>query len=112
MGAANVVVSRPVPAKRRIVSKTRRVTAPMRLGSSDIRLSIGHTLNPVEQGMKVIVRGDGWGGGHGTYNATVTEADDLTFTVVRERNSVWEETHVLRALCVMPDGDSHKRRRR
>merc|ERR1711879_1113858 len=95
LAAAKVVVARRVPAKGRIVSKAPKVAAPMRMGSCDIRLSIGHTLSPVEQGMKVIVQGDGWGGGQGSYTATVTEADAQTFTVVRD--GVWEETHVLRA---------------
>jgi len=60
-------------------------------------------------GSLVKVRGDGWGGGRGEYTATVTEADELTFTVIRQNGEKWEETHVLREHCSRaPEG---KRRR-
>lgn len=60
----------------------------------------GHTLRPKEMGQRIAVIGDGWGGGEGGYEAVVTEADNLTYTVVvlsGERQ--WEETHVLRKCC-------------
>merc|ERR1712190_513154 len=37
------------------------------------------------------------GNGDGGYEAVVTEADDITFTVVSV--TTWEETHVLRSCC-------------
>eukprot|EP00927_Polykrikos_kofoidii_P000642 TRINITY_DN10236_c0_g1_i1.p1 TRINITY_DN10236_c0_g1~~TRINITY_DN10236_c0_g1_i1.p1 ORF type:complete len:1194 (-),score=224.56 TRINITY_DN10236_c0_g1_i1:87-3668(-) len=62
---------------------------------------VGHTLRPVEQGAIVRVLGDGWGGGKGSYRATVTEADFFTFTVVAAEDAPrpWEQTHVLRERC-------------
>mmetsp|Transcript_113473 Transcript_113473/g.321104 ORF Transcript_113473/g.321104 Transcript_113473/m.321104 type:complete len:236 (-) Transcript_113473:60-767(-) len=63
---------------------------------------------PEELGQHVAVVGDGWGGhatgclsdvaGAGGYEAIVTEADELTFTVVALGS--WEETHVLRSRCI------------
>mmetsp|Transcript_40773 Transcript_40773/g.110293 ORF Transcript_40773/g.110293 Transcript_40773/m.110293 type:complete len:352 (-) Transcript_40773:194-1249(-) len=51
-------------------------------------------------GSQVKVRGDGWGGGRGVYEATVTEADEQTFTVVyKNARGKWEETCVLRDHC-------------
>lgn len=53
-------------------------------------------------GCKIRVRGDGWGGGAGEYEGTVTEADDHSFTVIfRNDNKKWEETHVLRQYCTV-----------
>jgi len=71
-----------------------------------IRASIGHILAPAEQGSTVLVQGDGWGGGNGTYLATITEADAQTFTVIR--HGAWDETHVLREHCCVRSraGDS------
>jgi hypothetical protein len=70
------------------------------------RAAIGHTLAPAEQGLMVWVQGDGWGGGSGTYLATVTEADEQTFTIIR-RGGCWVEAHVLRELCrLCPRGES------
>eukprot|EP00928_Gymnodinium_smaydae_P012913 TRINITY_DN14716_c0_g1_i1.p1 TRINITY_DN14716_c0_g1~~TRINITY_DN14716_c0_g1_i1.p1 ORF type:complete len:786 (+),score=139.95 TRINITY_DN14716_c0_g1_i1:84-2441(+) len=82
-----------------------QVPPARRANSSIIRQSIGHTLAPAEQGATVRVRGDGWGGGLGHFLATVTEADELTFTVIRRGQLAagWEETHVLRSSCeVLP----------
>eukprot|EP00746_Dinoflagellata_sp_MGD_P144656 gnl/MRDRNA2_/MRDRNA2_77367_c0_seq1.p1 gnl/MRDRNA2_/MRDRNA2_77367_c0~~gnl/MRDRNA2_/MRDRNA2_77367_c0_seq1.p1 ORF type:complete len:646 (-),score=99.59 gnl/MRDRNA2_/MRDRNA2_77367_c0_seq1:36-1910(-) len=63
-------------------------------------ITIGHTLQPQEQGSTIIVRGDGWGGGEGSYKAVVTEADEKTFTIIPITGSTqWTETHVLRELC-------------
>lgn len=59
--------------------------------------------NPKELGQRVAVAGDGWGNGEGGYEAVVTEADDLTFTVISV--NTWEETHVLRSCCI-PVGSS------
>eukprot|EP00930_Biecheleria_cincta_P043262 TRINITY_DN29720_c0_g1_i1.p1 TRINITY_DN29720_c0_g1~~TRINITY_DN29720_c0_g1_i1.p1 ORF type:complete len:313 (+),score=70.44 TRINITY_DN29720_c0_g1_i1:78-1016(+) len=51
-------------------------------------------------GCKIRVKGDGWGGGGGEYEGTVTQADELSFTVIfRNDNKKWEETHVLRRYC-------------
>merc|ERR1712107_273925 len=75
-----------------------------RTRTSEIRETIGHNLAPPEQGMKVRVLGDGWGGGSGAYLATITEADSSTFTVIRsefvDQARCWEETHVLREKCI------------
>merc|ERR1712176_1750923 len=76
-----------------------------RTRSSEIREGIGHSLSPPEQGVKVRVIGDGWGGGSGEYLATITEADGSTFTVIRCKKpsgdaGAWEETHVLRENCI------------
>lgn len=55
---------------------------------------------PPELGSLVSVSGDGWGGGSGAFLAMVTEADNLTFTVIRQDTPRrWEETHVLREHC-------------
>jgi len=77
----------------------------------------GHSLMPLERDAPVIVRGDGWGGGSGEYLATITEADEFTFTVIRaaegEDESAWEETHVLREhATVLPTWPAGKKRRR
>jgi len=61
---------------------------------------------PKEQGHCVAVIGDGWGNGQGGYQAIVTEADDLTFTVVMvDSAGRWEETHVLKSCCILLDGE-------
>mmetsp|Transcript_41471 Transcript_41471/g.61910 ORF Transcript_41471/g.61910 Transcript_41471/m.61910 type:complete len:109 (+) Transcript_41471:1-327(+) len=87
----------------------------VRSQTSDIRRTLGHMLSPPEQGCLVCVRGDGWGGGHGEFTGTITEADEFTFTVVRHaaRGVAWEETHVLREHCaVLPaEAPCEKRRR-
>lgn len=63
------------------------------------------TSRPKEMGYCVAVVGDGWGNGDGGYQATVTEADDLTFTVVRvDSAGRWEETHVLKSCCILLEG--------
>ncbi|CAE8642462.1 unnamed protein product, partial [Polarella glacialis] len=71
---------------------------PPKRALRDLRAALGHSLSPPERGREVQVTGDGWGGGSGTYGAIVTEADDLTFTVIRTGG--WEETHVLREHCI------------
>jgi len=59
-----------------------------------------------ERGHCVAVIGDGWGSGDGGYQAIVTEADDLTFTVViPDPAGRWEETHVLRSCCILLEGE-------
>jgi len=70
---------------------------------------VGHTLKPAELGEEVFVLGDGWGGGEGCYPATVTEADDFTFTVIATESAPtpWMQAHVLRRHCV-PRGASGK----
>lgn len=90
--------------------------SPPRLQGTTFKAPIASTtskasLNPRKMnkdvGIRVAVVGDGWGGivskvggngGVGGYEAVVTEADDLTFTVVAV--GCWEETHVLRACCI------------
>mmetsp|Transcript_66950 Transcript_66950/g.117314 ORF Transcript_66950/g.117314 Transcript_66950/m.117314 type:complete len:489 (+) Transcript_66950:72-1538(+) len=62
----------------------------------------------LEMGTKVKVCGDGWGGGSGDYLATVTEADSLTFTVIRQVGEKWEETHVLRTHCTIVGGGASR----
>jgi len=88
------------PAAKRDVDEVRK--SPARLDTK----SMGHTLRPAQQGQRVLVSGDGWGGG-GTskYEAIVTEADDFTFTVVAVAGS-WAETHVLQKHCVAVQGES------
>ncbi|CAJ1439641.1 unnamed protein product [Effrenium voratum] len=55
---------------------------------------------PAAAGHLVLVKGDGWGGGTGEYQATVVDADDLSLTVVyRGDDKSWKETHVLREHC-------------
>lgn len=62
---------------------------------------VGHTLRPVELGEAVLVEGDGWGGGRGSYRATVVEADRYTYTVVASKCAPepWKQAHVLRRCC-------------
>lgn len=63
--------------------------------------TIGHTLQPPQQGLRVAVVGDGWGGRNGGYEAVVTEADRFTFTVVATSgNNAWTESHVLKEHCI------------
>jgi len=63
------------------------------------------TSRPKEMGSRVAVIGDGWGNGNGGYQAVVTEADDLTFTVVMvDSAGRWEETHVLKTCCILLEG--------
>mmetsp|Transcript_55412 Transcript_55412/g.110137 ORF Transcript_55412/g.110137 Transcript_55412/m.110137 type:complete len:517 (-) Transcript_55412:189-1739(-) len=67
-----------------------------------------HTNRPKEQGRCVAVIGNGWGDGDGGYQAIVTEADDLTFTVVMvDSAGRWEETHVLKSCCILLEGEVH-----
>jgi len=72
----------------------------------------GHTLRPALMGCHVVVVGDGWGGpapGSG-YEAVVTEADNLTFTVVAVGgDEAWKETHVLQEYCVPVVGSPLKK---
>ncbi|CAE7381082.1 hcs1 [Symbiodinium sp. CCMP2456] len=91
------------PARRRIVGK-QRVPALSKNGSVLIRQSLGHTLRPPEAGFLVRVQGDGWGGrssGSASFLATITEADDDTYTVIRrgDCHGSWDETHVLKREC-------------
>jgi len=69
------------------------------------RTAIGHTLRPANQGRRVAVVGDGWGGGGDGdapgYEAMIIEADDLSFTVVALSGPMkWQETHVLQEHCI------------
>lgn len=73
---------------------------PLRSGSEIVRSSLGHSLRPAEQGCTVRVRGDGWGRLDGGYMATVTEADEFSFTVIRQGDH-WEESQVLREYCIL-----------
>jgi len=73
--------------------------------------ALHHSRTPPEQGARVQVQGDGWGSGEGSYEATVTESDDFTFSVRRKgQNSKWEETHVLRAHCTLLHNPAKRRR--
>jgi len=56
------------------------------------------TKGKQERGRRVSVIGDGWGGGHGDYTATVTDADEQTFSVIVE--STWAERCVLQKFCM------------
>lgn len=95
----------------------RRVSAPV--GGSIASQSPASVIAPRgaatddDLGTKVRVKGDGWGGGRGTYNATVTEADEFTFTVLIEKRNPerFEETHVLREHCTILSVSEAKRRR-
>lgn len=99
--AASLVAVRRGPRVRLVGKQPLHRTA-----TSVIRQEIGHMLRPPEMGSQVLVRGDGWGGGCGEYEATITEADALTFTVIRKRGRLWEETHVLRDHCsLQPDAE-------
>jgi len=72
----------------------------------DAALFMGHTLSPLQRGLRVAVIGDGWGQGLGKsgYEAIVTEADDFTYTVVALGGQCpWTETHVLKQYCVLLD---------
>lgn len=60
--------------------------------------TLGHTLSPAQQGLRVAVVGDGWGGREGGYEALVTEADHYTFTVIHKQS--WIESHVLKENCI------------
>mmetsp|Transcript_50156 Transcript_50156/g.112896 ORF Transcript_50156/g.112896 Transcript_50156/m.112896 type:complete len:316 (+) Transcript_50156:52-999(+) len=53
-------------------------------------------------GRQAVIRGDGWGAGQGQYIATVTEADDRTYTVVRKLAAKkFEEKVVLQEHCAL-----------
>eukprot|EP00927_Polykrikos_kofoidii_P075402 TRINITY_DN7157_c0_g1_i1.p1 TRINITY_DN7157_c0_g1~~TRINITY_DN7157_c0_g1_i1.p1 ORF type:complete len:511 (-),score=78.60 TRINITY_DN7157_c0_g1_i1:212-1681(-) len=63
-------------------------------------------------GRKVRVKGDGWGGGGtGHYDATVTEMDDLTYSIVflDVAKNRFEQTVVLREHC-LPVRESNDRK--
>lgn len=101
------------PTKAMTLPMANALAPPARSQSTVIRAAIGHMLSPTEQGWLVLVEGDGWGGGSGSYFGTVTEADANTFTVIRhgnhhgDRRMGWEETHVLRKHCrIRPRGAS------
>mmetsp|Transcript_77702 Transcript_77702/g.166591 ORF Transcript_77702/g.166591 Transcript_77702/m.166591 type:complete len:193 (-) Transcript_77702:37-615(-) len=94
---------------------TSAAAAPERMAAE--QLPTGHTLRPREMGQHVAVVGDGWGGGTGGYEAVITEADELTFTVIAISGEArWKETHVLRQCCIAvssgsggeADGDSER----
>lgn len=86
------------PAKTKAASPA---TSSARGASSKHLAATGHTLNPLQQGQRVAVIGDGWGGGEEGYEAVVTEADNFTFTVVAvSGNNTWTEFHVLRKHCI------------
>ena len=96
------------PTRRRIIGKQKvvhNVPALFKHSSALIRESLGHCLRPPEAGFLVRVKGDGWGGGSGgtSYLATVTEADALTYTVIRrgDCHGSWDETHVLKEECTI-----------
>eukprot|EP00933_Yihiella_yeosuensis_P017898 TRINITY_DN14875_c0_g8_i1.p1 TRINITY_DN14875_c0_g8~~TRINITY_DN14875_c0_g8_i1.p1 ORF type:complete len:130 (+),score=43.66 TRINITY_DN14875_c0_g8_i1:358-747(+) len=56
------------------------------------------------RGSKVMVQGDGWGGGTGEYEATIVDVDDATFNVIfRNDDKKFEETHVLKEHCMPKD---------
>jgi len=80
--------------------------------ASSSRRRPSEPLRPVV-GCKVMVKGDGWGGGTGEYKGTVIELDDITFSVVFQNDDKkWEETQVLREHCqVIESEEVHKRRR-
>ena len=96
-----------VPTRRRIVGKQSlyRVSPLSKASSVMIRETLGHVLRPPEAGFLVRVHGDGWGGplegGAVSYLATITEADAMTYTVVRrgDCHGSWDETHVLKKEC-------------
>jgi len=74
---------------------------------------LGHSLRPPELGMLARIIGDGWGGGDKRKRAegTITEADEFTFTViVKESDTKWTETHVLREHCVLIEGSKPTKR--
>eukprot|EP00747_Dinoflagellata_sp_TGD_P061152 gnl/TRDRNA2_/TRDRNA2_152386_c1_seq1.p1 gnl/TRDRNA2_/TRDRNA2_152386_c1~~gnl/TRDRNA2_/TRDRNA2_152386_c1_seq1.p1 ORF type:complete len:482 (+),score=110.89 gnl/TRDRNA2_/TRDRNA2_152386_c1_seq1:156-1448(+) len=100
----------PRPSPSRVeadpAEKRRRTAAPdaPEVRAEDMqRAALGHKLRPQERGQRVVVVGDGWGGGGKKgYEAIVTEADDFTFTVVSTGGDTpWTETHVLKEHCVM-----------
>ena len=101
--ASPVAPVRKSHLKRRLVGKqtVRQAGGLPRLASTVVRARLGHLLQPAERGFLVRVHGDGWGGGTGSYLATVTEADTQTFTVIRRGDCYgsWDETHVLKTCC-------------
>eukprot|EP00930_Biecheleria_cincta_P055345 TRINITY_DN41671_c0_g1_i1.p1 TRINITY_DN41671_c0_g1~~TRINITY_DN41671_c0_g1_i1.p1 ORF type:complete len:1181 (+),score=252.15 TRINITY_DN41671_c0_g1_i1:81-3623(+) len=93
-----LVGKQPLEEHPQKVRKQLESHPPLRSGSEIVRSSLGHFLQPSEQGCTVRVWGDGWGGRGDGYLATVTEADASSFTVIRQGGH-WEETHVLREHC-------------
>jgi len=82
------------PAPKR-PPKRQRNSAPAAVGTAAPAGEFSTT-----PGSRVKVKGDGWGSGTGEYVGTITEVEDLTFTVVFERSpDKWEETYVLREHC-------------
>lgn len=83
------------------------VASPARSRRSPVQGFVAKSFTPAELGEQVRVFGDGWGGGTGSYLATVTEGDNLTFTVIRTSvdptctsgPDAWQETHVLQEHC-------------
>ncbi|CAE8623790.1 unnamed protein product, partial [Polarella glacialis] len=71
---------------------------PRRQREDDVEDSAGTAINI---GSQVRVKGDGWGGGFGEYDGTVTEQDELSLTVIFKsvETKKWEETQVLREHC-------------
>jgi len=75
--------------------------------SASAASALGHTLSPLQQGLRVAVLGDGWGSREGGYEAVVTEADHYTFTVIATSGkSLWAENHVLKEHCIFLAEDS------
>eukprot|EP00930_Biecheleria_cincta_P083755 TRINITY_DN73265_c0_g1_i1.p1 TRINITY_DN73265_c0_g1~~TRINITY_DN73265_c0_g1_i1.p1 ORF type:complete len:933 (+),score=129.29 TRINITY_DN73265_c0_g1_i1:208-2799(+) len=101
---------RPAPSvdEQNIVARVRTaVASPVRSWHCPVPVTLSQSIRPAELGEQVRVFGDGWGGGSGSYLATVTEGDHLTFTVIRTSvdppcttgPNAWQETHVLREHC-------------
>ncbi|CAJ1385932.1 unnamed protein product [Effrenium voratum] len=132
LAKAEVKASSSATPKRRLNGKTppaRPVATPARGRGRPSRPSVssaeklkrpqklkelgGHTLQPRQQGCRVRVAGDGWGGPGDSYEAIITEADSSTFTVVAVSGpSTWKETHVLQDCCVILETPAGKVRTR
>uniref|UniRef100_A0A7S1ANN9 Uncharacterized protein n=1 Tax=Noctiluca scintillans TaxID=2966 RepID=A0A7S1ANN9_NOCSC len=60
-------------------------------------------LPVAQKGQTIVVKGDGWGEGTGSYPARVTHFDTFTFTIMALEGAPvpWTQSHVLRECCVV-----------
>lgn len=101
MKVAPVRPARSPKGKAGLASKGGKAIAKSSVEQSPGASSMGHTLQPPQQGLRVAVVGDGWGDRDGGYEAVVTEADHYTFTVIATSGKhPWTENHVLKENCI------------
>lgn len=98
------------PARRRLIGKQpvahqdagrKAADTSGKRGRPPVPTPAANAAPKAKVGSRVKVHGDGWGGGSGEYVASVTEVDEMTFTLVFKSGATWEETCVLREHCTL-----------